>query len=145
MVTISLEIEQVASLNILLARDGTINRKGDGTYNIDKNFFIGITDTNIFQNLMKYVTEDFRTLLGKVYDIPDKEGKSCSIEIVLGGENEGNGMRFNYGSDSMGSPRPVADFIEAAIKLTDPWFYKQKSMIRHQQTEKRKWWQFWKS
>ena len=57
---------------------------------------------------MEYVTEDVRSLLGKVYDLPDKAGKSCSIEIVLIRENEGEGMRFDYGADSMGPPAPVA-------------------------------------
>jgi hypothetical protein len=144
MVTISLEIEEEASLNILLASDGTINRKGDGTYKIDGNFFMGITDTGIFQCLKKYITDDFKSSLGKVYDLPGKEGKSCTLEIVLAGDKEGNGMKFIYGADSMGPPGPVADFVEAAIQLTDAWFYEQQSKVKQPERPKRKWWEFWK-
>lgn len=144
-ITISLEIEEEASLNILLASDGTINRKGDGTYKIDRNFFMGITDTSLFQRLKKYITDDFNACHGKVYDLPGKEGKSCTLEIVLSGGKEGNGMKFYYGADSMGPPLPVAEFVEAAIHLTDAWFYEQQSKINQQERPKRKWWEFWKT
>jgi hypothetical protein len=43
-VMISMDVSKVNSLAILLAKDGTINRKGSGVVDsLDKNFFMGIT------------------------------------------------------------------------------------------------------
>jgi hypothetical protein len=142
MTTITLKVGDDTSLAILLHNDGTINRNGDGTINIDKTLFMGITNKAIFNELMKYVTEDFKKFLGKIYDVPDKQGKICSIEIVIAKANEGNEMKFIYGSDSAGPPKPVADFVEAAISITDPWFYEQQKKLASR-TPKKKWWQFW--
>ena len=126
MTTITLGIETETLLALLMHIDGTINRKGDGSMKIDNKMFMGITDEKIFQELMKYITDEFKDFFGKVYDLPNKQGKTCSIEIILGKDNGTDGVKFIYGSDSMGPPRPVAEFVEAAILITNPWFYKQK-------------------
>lgn len=134
-VTIELNIDKDNSLMILLHKDGTINRKGDGSYRIQKTIYMGMVDKPIFDELMSTITDDFKRYLGKVYDLPDKKGKTCSVEITLGSDNGGTGMKFIYGSKSIGPPDVVATFVEEAIHLTNPWFKKQQPP--------KKWWQFW--
>ena len=141
-ITIELQIEEDTSLVIFLHKDGTINRKGDGTTKIDKNFFMGLTETiPIIEKLNRLIDEEFEQYLNNVYDLPDKKGKTCSIEIILANEKETKGVKFFYGSDSYGPPKPIGDFVIKAIELTDPWYNTQQKMIKK---NKKAWWQFWK-
>ena len=123
--TIELNIEKETSLMILLHKDGTINRKGYGTYEIDNNFYMGIDKNNLLSELTKSITPDFESLLNKVIDYPEKKGKICTLEITLSDGKETTGVRYIYGSESMGPPIPIANFINKAIELTNPWYEKQ--------------------
>ena len=126
--TIELNIDDESSLVILLHKDGTINRKGDGTQEIDPNFYIGIQQDSIFTKLTKTITPDFESLLNGVYEDPDKKGKTCMLEITLSDGKETKGVRYTYGFESMGPPKPIVDYVLKAIELTDPWFKEQAKM-----------------
>jgi hypothetical protein len=109
---------------------------------IDNNFFIGMTNTApILEQLRKLINKEFEEFLDMVYDIPEKLGKNCLVEIVLSSGNATKGTRFLYGADSMGPPRPIVDFVLKAKELTDPWFIQQQQMVRK---AGKKWWEFWK-
>jgi hypothetical protein len=141
-VTVEMKINNDSALVILLHKDGTINRSGNGSAAVVKNFFIGITDTaKIMEELSKLVDADFEQHLNMVYDDPAKTGKTCSVEIVLDDEKGVKGTRFSYGSESMGPPREIANFVLKAIDLTDPWYLPQLKKITRSQ---KKWWQVWK-
>lgn len=141
-VTIELKIESDTSLIILLHRDGTINRQGDGSTNIEKNFFIGLTETiPILEELNTLINEDFEQYLNKIYDAPEKSGRICSIEIILANKNETKGTKFSYGSESMGPPKVIGDFVIKAIELTNSWYNKQQRNVKRNE---KSWWQFWK-
>ena len=140
--TIQLNIEGESSLMILLHSDGTINRIGNGTMEIDKNFYIGMTDTApILDQLSKLMDDDFKQYINHVYDLPEKSGKNCFVEIVMGIDSQTQGMKFMYGSESMGPPRPVSSFVMKAVELTDPWFKQQQKQAKK---ANKKWWEFWK-
>ena len=125
-VTITLKISDDISLAVLLHRDGTINRKGNGTEKIDNNFFIGLTKEPIFDNLIKSMSPDIEQYFNKVYGAPNMKGKKCELEIVWTGENNVTGTKFMYGTKSIGPPRPISDFVVNSIRLTDPWFHEQQ-------------------
>ncbi|MDO5981513.1 hypothetical protein [Flavivirga spongiicola] len=133
--TIELNIEGEPSLMILLHEDGTMNRKGRGTEEIDNNFYIGIQKDSLLSELTKSMTPDFQSLLNRVYDYPDKKGKICTLEITLSDGKETKGVRYNYGSESMGPPIPIANYVNKAIELTDPWFNEQTKMVENSKTE----------
>ena len=141
MTMIELKIEDDISLMILLHRDGTINRKGDGSHKIDHNFFMGQHQNNGFKELIDTIDSDFENFLDKVFDIPDKKGKLCSLEITLSDSKKTTGARFLYGSESLGPPPPVTAYVKQALKLTDPWYYKQQKMVHR---NNKKWWEVWK-
>jgi hypothetical protein len=128
------------SLLILLHKDGTINRMGNGTAHIGKDLFIGITDTaGMLQELAGSITPDFEGALNKVFDLPEKKGATCSLEIVMGDGKETKGIKFIYGTRSVGPPREIKDFVLRTVTLTDPWYLQQPKAV-----PAKKWWQFWK-
>jgi hypothetical protein len=133
--TIELNIEDEPSLMILLHKDGTINRKGRGTEEIDKNFYMGIQKDSLLTELSKLITPEFQSLLNKVNDYPDKNGKICMLEITLSNGKETKGVRYTYGSESMGPPIPIANYVNKAIELTDPWYNKQVKIMENNKTE----------
>ncbi|WP_299557208.1 hypothetical protein [Seonamhaeicola sp.] len=133
--TIELNIDNEPSLVILLHKDGTINRKGSGTEEIDNSFYIGIQNDSLLPKLTSTVTSDFQALLNRVYDYPDKKGKTCMLEITLSDGKETKGVRYIYGSESMGPPVPIANYVNKAIELTNPWFNEQVKMIENSKTE----------
>lgn len=139
---IEMKIAGKQSLLILLHKDGTINRMGNGTAHVDKNFFIGVTDTvDILQELTSSITPDFENALNKVFDLPEKKGATCSLEIVMADGKETKGIKFIYGTKSVGPPQEIKDFVLKAVALTDPWYLQQQKA-----TPKpvKKWWRFWK-
>ena len=141
-ITLELQIENDPALFILLHRDGTINRKGNGSEIIDNNFFMGLTATSkMLDELGGLVNEEFMQFMDKVFDAPGKEGKKCSIEIALEYSNqEMHGTKFYYGTKSIGPPKPVSDFVIRAIELTNPWYYEQQKMVKKKSS---RWWKFW--
>jgi hypothetical protein len=139
---VEMKIAEQQSLLILLHKDGTINRMGNGTTQIDKNFFIGITETvGMLQELVGLITTDFEAALNKVFDLPEKKGDVCSLEIVMADEKETKGIKFIYGIKSVGPPQEIKDFVLRAIELTNPWFQQQQKIAPK---PAKKWWQFWK-
>ena len=128
--TIQLDIDEESSLMILLHKDGTINRKGSGTEEIDHDFYMGMQEDSLLTELAKLVTPEFQNLLNRVYDFPDKKGKTCMLEITLFDGKETTGVRYTYGSESMGPPIPIANYVKKAIELTDPWYKEQVKIKR---------------
>ena len=133
--SIELNIENEPSLMILLHKDGTINRKGRGTEEIDNDFYMGIQNDSLLSKLTKSITTDFQSLLNRVNDYPDKKGKTCMLEITLSDGKETKGVRYTYGSESMGPPIPIANYVNKAIELTDPWYNEQVKMVENSKTE----------
>ena len=131
--TIEIKVEEQTSLLILLYKDGTINRKGDGTLAIDSNFYMGIQNDSILQKLTKTVSSDFLELFNKIYDISDKKGKTCTLEITLTNEQERKGLIYTYGSESGGLPVSISNYVKKAIELTDPWYKNQAKMVENNQ------------
>jgi hypothetical protein len=72
-ITIELKIDNDSSLMILLHKDGTINRKGDCSFNIYNIICMGITETGeIISELSKIINQDFEQYLNDVFDILDE-------------------------------------------------------------------------
>jgi len=139
--TVTLKIEDQTSLAILMHKDGTINRKGDGSINIDRNMFMGVAKEPLFDRFIATLHPDLDQILGKSGEMPDQKGKKCSVEIALGDGKEGTGSLITYGSDLMGPPLPIVEFVNNAVRITDPWYREQQQVIRKRE---KKWWQFWK-
>ena len=80
--------------------------------------------------------------INRVFEDPERKGKACSLEIIVSMKDQTTGAKFIYGTETMGPPKEIRDFIEKAIELTNDW-YEQASRNNTTDT-KRKWWQPWK-
>ena len=130
MITLMVGGEQ--SLFILLGADGSINRLGTGAVdNTERDMFIGITDPAVFRALGEHITPKLLAWCGQSRAAREPQGKVCELTVGFkraSGEEVRTAWR--YGSESMGPPPEVSQFVVAAVKATDPWFAQQKAMVR---------------
>src|SRR5512139_228530 len=111
------------ALFILLAADGTINRLGRGSStDEDRTFYIGVTKEPLFENLVWHLSDELLKHMG-VYDVPEKRGVPCELTIGFRfADATENGFTFRYGSESIGPPQAIRQFVKAALQITHSWF-----------------------
>jgi hypothetical protein len=123
---ITVECEGELIFLVLLARDGSVNRLGDGSYPPpDKVWHIGRVDEPLFDRLLEVVTDAMLQYAGS-YDVPDKVGTECECKIVFGTKQGGaTGFEIKYGTESAGVPTELQNIVRRAIELTDAWWKAQ--------------------
>ena len=158
---VSLDVGDKNALFIVLMKDGTICRRGNG--NPDKEFELlkGSSELQHYQAFMMTVSEELFQFSG-VFDQTPIVGRPCKMMIVFSGPNgEEAGFKVNYGEDSVGAPREIVEMLVNAVKITDPWYEEErtklsqkpeqqkveqtprfKSSISNPSPEK-KWWKMW--
>jgi hypothetical protein len=141
-VLITLEVEDKTSVLVLLAKDGTISRKGDGSLNHGSlPLCQGISNDGHFEALMTTVNEDIFPYVG-VINNPLRAGRDCKLSIIFQGPNGVDySFRVLYGEDAQGPPKELAQILINAVKITDPWYLEQ---LHTEKEEQKQWWQFWK-
>lgn len=140
-VLITLEIEDKTSVLILMAKDGTISRKGNGSTGDNiLPLAQGTSHDGHFEALMMTVNEDIFNYAGVIKQ-SERSGRECCLSIIFQGKNEVDySFRVLYGEDSQGPPVELAQILINAVKLTEPWYQEQ---LHPKQEEKKKWWKFW--
>jgi hypothetical protein len=141
-VLITLEVEDKTSVLILLAKDGNISRKGDGsTGNVALPLLQGVSSDGHFEALMMTVSEDIFPYAGVINE-PAKSGRDCRLSIVFQGPDDVNySFRVLYGEDSKGPPLELSHILINAVKITEPWYRHQ---LQPNSIDEKQWWQFWK-
>jgi hypothetical protein len=141
-VLITLEVDDKTSVLVLLSKDGTISRKGDGsTGNTSLPLVQGFSADGHFEALMMTVSEDIFPYAG-VINNPARAGRDCKLSIIFQGANDVDySFRVLYGEDSQGPPKELAQILINAVKITEPWYRQQ---IQPEKPEEKAWWQFWK-
>ncbi len=144
---IDLKVGKNKVLFIVLGKDGSINRKGNGRADCkDNDLYIGITKEPLFAELMEKTSDELFEFCGKSYDHPEKKGRQCNLKILFNGDGLDTGFEMIYGELSQGPPDQVAEYVINSVKLTEPWFQSmKKNNVSNQEDTERKWWQFWKS
>ena len=143
-ILISLEVADKQVLFIILGEDGSINRKGDGNPDCkDNDLYIGITNENLFGQLKPFITEEMQEFLGKMYDVPDKKGRLCSLKVLFKGDKIETGVQFLYGELSQGPPNPLRALVIKTVELTNNWHRQQKQMALNAKKATKPWWKFW--
>jgi hypothetical protein len=153
---VSLDVGDKNALFIVLMKDGTICRRGNG--NPDKEFELlkGYSELQHYQAFMMTVNEDLFRYSG-VFDQTPIIGKPCKMMIVFSGpDGEEAGFKVNYGEDSQGPPREIVELLVNAVKITDPWYEEERNKIKrgpndapeispigHTPDTKKKWWRMW--
>ena len=134
---ITLLIEEQQSLFLLLTDDGTVNRMGNGTErDLDGDLFIGIAPLDMFEQLRSLVGPGLLQWMGRQLSDPDPQGKMCRLMVGVR-QSDGQEMAsvWSYGTESMGPPPDVREFVVAAIEITNPWFEQQRLMVSASQDD----------
>ncbi|HJZ90444.1 MAG TPA: hypothetical protein VKE40_06195 [Gemmataceae bacterium] len=99
--------------------------------NTERDMFIGRTDPGLFRGLREQITPELLAWCGQSRADPEPKGKVCELTVGFkraSGEELFTGWR--YGSESMGPPPEVGQFVVAAVQATDPWFDQQRAIVR---------------
>jgi hypothetical protein len=142
-IMVKLDIADRQALFIVLANDGLVNRLGTGAVNNTENdLFIGRTNDPLFTELRAQVRPEWLDRFGE-YDVPSKAGSTCKLSVLFkAAQGDKGGVSFIYGSESQGPPGDICHFVTEAVRLTDPWYEKQKQMAANSKKD-RPWWRPW--
>ncbi|GAB4427056.1 MAG: hypothetical protein OHK0039_45250 [Bacteroidia bacterium] len=119
-----LSVESKDIFSLMLARNGALNRLGSEDEEGSTAFFMGRTDEPLFDQLLASLSDDMLELTGR-YEYPDLRGERCVLTITLEGQDLETGFEFTYGSEAVGPPEEIVDWVDRAITLTDPWYEAQ--------------------
>lgn len=109
-------------LYMMLSRNGSLNRRGEGSEDPSTLYMaMGHTDDPIFTDLLAQLPDDWLEHTGR-YTMPDRQGKTMLLTISIQNDQVETGFQFTYGSDSVGPPEDMIEFLELALDLTDPWY-----------------------
>lgn len=114
-----------SALAMLMHRDGTVNRQGDGSLPRNRHAVIGMTDGAFFRRAVELLDERILDHAG-VYDHRDKSGVPVNYEITFVGDNHVAKFSFSLGTESknVGDILPYLDgYIKELVVLTDDWYY----------------------
>lgn len=141
-VLITLEVGDKTALFILLGKDGTIQRKGNGNpQKTDLPLAQGVSQQGHFDALMMTVDENIFNFAG-VINQPNKVGVEGRLTLVFQGpQGVDYSFRVIYGEESEGPPRELAEILINAVKLTEDWYTEQLADIK---PTSKSWWQVWK-
>lgn len=129
-VTINIDISNRNCLAILLAKDGTINRKGSGVVDtLDKNFFMGVTKDKLFDSLMNGISNDLLTYCNTNSSNCDTAKQTYKVEIAFGNNNYVCEIEHCVNGTLNDLPKPIKEFIEKSIMVTDSWYQTQKNLL----------------
>ena len=145
---ISLDVGEKNALLIILAKDGTICRRGNGSADSeDMPLLKGVSYDGHFEALMMTVSEETLLYAG-VFDQEPKQGRICQLMLVFNGKEELDiSFKCTYGEDSQGPTKELVQILINAVKLTDPWYKEEQEKIKMaatNPTETKKWWEVWK-
>lgn len=128
-VTIDVDISNKNSLAILLAKDGTINRKGSAVLDsLDKSFFIGITKDKLFDSLMNGISDDLLAYCNTNPVNCDTTKQTCKVKIAFGNDNYVCEIEQCVNGTLSDHPKAIREFIEKAMMVTDSWYQAQKKV-----------------
>ena len=140
-VLITLEVGDRTALLILLAKDGSVHRKGNGNpERTDLSLVQAISHDGHFEALMMTINESIFQHTGVIRQ-PNPVGRECQLTLIFQGKNDADfSFRVIYGEESEGPPQELAQILINAVKLTEGWYQQQ---LKGEAGEK-KWWQVWK-
>lgn len=121
-----------SALSMLICRDGTLGRQGNGKLPADEVSVLAGSDGAIFNRLLALLDERIFPH-ADVYDHPHKTGIPITYSIVFLGQGQDTAIfEFRFGSETadVGELLPYFDgFISQAVALTDDWYAQEKLKI----------------
>lgn len=152
-IRIDIESDGESLLSMLIHKDGTLNRQGNGSLPVVKIAAMGVTDGGIFRKLINLLESKLLEHAG-VYDQSEKTGRFVIYRIVFLGERPKlRVIEFRVGSEGTEPGvilKYVIGYMQAAIQWTDNWYKKalpsdtQKNSDLRSGGSQKKWWLFGK-
>lgn len=129
-VTIEVDISNKNCLSILLANDGTINRKGSNSFDPkDKNFFMGLTNSKPFDSLMNRMPIELLKYCNSHSPACDTLKQTCKAIIAFGNNTSSCEIEYCVNGTIDNLPKPISDFINKSIEVTEPWYQEQQKYL----------------
>ncbi|MFL5740465.1 MAG: hypothetical protein ACJ75B_09640 [Flavisolibacter sp.] len=129
-VTIEVDISNKNWLSILLANDGTINRKGSSSFDPkDKNFFIGLTNSKAFDSLMNEIPNGLLQYCNSHSPACDTLKQTCKAKIAFGNNTSSCEIEYCVNGTIDDLPQTIKDFINKSIEVTEPWYQEQQKPL----------------
>jgi len=130
MLTISVDESNVNTLMILLAKDGTINRKGTLADTSDHDFFMGITREPFFDNVDSAITTELLSYCSLTHPECDTTIADCKVELSFSSGTVGKNITYCVEGSFDQLPAPIRNYILNAQRITDPWHKEQTAMVQ---------------
>ncbi len=131
---IALETAGRLNLFVLLSKDGTVNRRGEGSMvSEDDNTYVGKSEDPLFDRFMESVPEEILSHAG-TYSQADPQGELCKLTLGLRSPDGTIGFEFNFGSRSDGPPDEIRALLQLAADLTDDWYAEQRKAAESGET-----------
>lgn len=152
-IRMDIEADGQSVLSIMICRDGTIGRQGNGNLPPNQVSMIAMTDGSEFRQMMDAVEERVLFQQG-TFDHPNKQGMPVKYTIAfLGEEPNLRVFEFRLGLENrdVGDLLPYFDgLIKRAVALTEGWYVKalaesetnQGAQVTPEPTKK-SWWRVW--
>lgn len=123
---------QDSALSMIISRDGTLGRQGNGALPIELTRITGSSDISVFKKLLDRLDENVFPHAG-VYDHPHKPGIPLTYSVAFLDKNQNTSLfefRFSSETRDVGELLPFFDgFISQAIELTNEWYAAGKLKI----------------
>ena len=145
-IRIDISSQNQSALSMLLHRDGTINRQGNGDLPAEKMAALGTSDGSVFKTLVELIS-DGDALLDKSleYRHPEPKGQLITYDIkFVGPQPQFRQYVLYFGTDNDEVHQLVKffdHFVYQAKTLTDDFYHKATS-DQDQKKTKKSWWKF---
>lgn len=142
-IKVDINADGESALSIMLCKDGTVGRQGNGNLPAHNTSIMGMIDSTVFQKTIEQLDEDVFPHHG-LYDHPNKIGIPINYKISFqGSEPHVKSFEFRLGMDNkdVGNLLPYFDqFIQLVVAQTESWY---QSTLEQQPKRAKPWWKFW--
>lgn len=126
-IRIDIECDGQSALSMMLHKDGTVGRSGNGSLPRNGKAVLGVVDPSLFAGLIESLDEQMLARAA-IYDHPNKLGRSILYRVVfLGPKPQLARFEFRLGEENrdVGDLLPLLDaFCGKAVALTEEWYAK---------------------
>jgi hypothetical protein len=132
----SLKVAAKHVLYVELSNSGLIRRMGSGEEtSSETDLFSGFTDPEVFRSLTGRLNQKLFRWIGTYAD-PSPVGRKCTLTIGFKHEDAQQVTSYwEYGTDSIGPPPEIREFVVSLLDLTELWYEEQRrlkdSTFRH--------------
>jgi hypothetical protein len=133
-IRIDIKSGQDSALSMMLCKDGTLGRKGNGQLPPEKIAVLGMTDGAVFKKLIELLDERVFSLAA-IFDHPNKLGQPITYTIAFLGESPNIAVfefRLGLETPDVGDLLPYFDkLISFVVQGTNEWYQNEKAKIQN--------------